>query len=312
MSNDYSKKALSYLIDQNLFGKDSKYVCDVCINYGLERLTVKKHSEEAINKQGTTDNREAIGDVGVEMRDGNGFDDIGSSDVATEEVQIDEDVEEITPDDLTKGASTVEKSNQSLLGAADTLINGLLSNNIMVDHVLSKKLDGIVYLVVKRILRPAITENCKNMQNSYKDIIHLQNLNSKDFLDTCNTSLIRFLSGCPGRNIEFILDSKMLYRFSVVVESIHHLKNSNAILPHCFAMNLIQKQISGSKTVTAVNGKVLPSSGDSALRYWWEQQASRQLTIPRSVDIAIYFDNVGKYIVKSFRVKAERNDSRRL
>ena len=243
------------------------------------------------------------------MRDGNGFDDIGSSNVATEEVQMDEDVEEITPDDLTKGASTVENGNQSLLGAADTLIKGLLSDNILIDDVLSKKLDEIVYLVAKRIVRPDITENCKSMQNSYKDITHLQNLNSKDFLDSCNTSLVRFLSGCSGRNIEFILDSKMLYRFSVVVESIHHLKNSNAILPYCFAMNLIQKQISGSKTVTAVNGKVLPSSGDSALRDWWEQQGSRQLTIPRSVDIAIYFDNVCKYIVKSFRVKAERNDS---
>ena len=41
-SKDFSKKALAYLIDQNLFEKDSKYVCDVCINYGLERLTVKK------------------------------------------------------------------------------------------------------------------------------------------------------------------------------------------------------------------------------------------------------------------------------
>ena len=104
-----------------------------------------------------------------------------------------------------------------------------------------------------------------------------------------------------------ITDSKMLFRIAVVIESIYHIKNSNAVLPHCFVMNLTQRQISGSKTVAVVNGKLLPGAGDSVLREWWEIQGAKSLLIPPTGDIVICYDNIGKYIVPSFRVKGERN-----
>ena len=54
----------------------------------------------------------------------------------------------------------------------------------------------------------------------------------------------------------------------MVVEAIYHLKNSNLIIPHCFLANLAETFISGSKTVTAINGKILPSASDTTYRKW--------------------------------------------
>ena len=72
-------------------------------------------------------------------------------------------------------------------------------------------------------------------------------------------------------------------------------------------MNLTQRQISGSKTVSVVKGKVLPGAGDTILRDWWEEQGSEPLVPPSNGNLAYYYDNVGKYIVPAFRVKGKRN-----
>ena len=62
--------------------------------------------------------------------------------------------------------------------------------------------------------------------------------------------LVSFLGGIISKNHcnPFLL--------AVIVEAIYHLKNSNLILPDCFLANLVETFISGSKTVTAINGKI--------------------------------------------------------
>ena len=35
---DYPKKALEYLKSRHRFGRELKYICDVCIKYALEKL----------------------------------------------------------------------------------------------------------------------------------------------------------------------------------------------------------------------------------------------------------------------------------
>ena len=86
-----------------------------------------------------------------------------------------------------------------------------------------------------------------------------------------------------GINLNDVKDTMILYRFAVAVESIYNLKNSNTVLPHCFEMNLIHKQVSGSKTVSAVNGKVMPGGSDPTLRDWWKLQGADGLSIPPSL-----------------------------
>ena len=87
------------------------------------------------------------------------------------------------------------------------------------------------------------------------------------------------------------------------MEAIYHLKNSNLILPHCFLTNLVETFIPGWKTVTAINDKILPEASDMSNRKWMNKNG-----IPYC-DLDVYVDNIGKYIVKTYRVHSERNNS---
>ena len=71
------------------------------------------------------------------------------------------------------------------------------------------------------------------------------------------------------------------------------------ILPHCFLENLVETFISGSKRVTAINGKNLPSANDTTYKKWFNENGKEK----------IYVDNIRKYIVKNCRVHNERNSS---
>ena len=52
------------------------------------------------------------------------------------------------------------------------------------------------------------------------------------------------------------------------MEAIYHPKNTNLVLSDCFLTNLVETFISGSKTVTAINGKILPEANDTSYRKW--------------------------------------------
>ena len=95
---------------------------------------------------------------------------------------------------------------------------------------------------------------------------------------------------------------------AVIVEAIYHLKNSNLILPHCFLANLVETFTSGSKTVTAVNGKNLPSASDATYRKWLNENGKEENVVP-NCDLDVYVDNIEKYIVENHQVHSECNNS---
>ena len=283
-SRDFSRKSLVYLVNENLIGAKAKYVCDICINYGTKKLEGNSSSHSNVIN-----------------------DEVGAAEGENEFVDENNDEKEVAGEVVVEIGCVSDRSRQMLIDAADVLIKGLESSDTFIDDHLQEKLGKIVFAVAQMVVRPALTDHISSLKNVYWDTDQLKALNSKDFLKSCHPTFLDFISGCTGRYLDRINDTKLLYRYAVVVESIYHLKNSNIVMPHCFTMNLLQ--ISGSKTVTCVNGKLLPGSGDNTMCQWWEMQGSQVLTVPRSIDIAIWYDNVGKYIVKSFRVKAERNDS---
>ena len=87
---------------------------------------------------------------------------------------------------------------------------------------------------------------------------------------------------------------------------IYQLRNFNLVLPHCFMSNLVQSCISGSKTVSVVNGKISPGGGYSTFQNWVDLQGSKVIEcMPGTLDI--YFDNIGKYIVKNWRVNSSKS-----
>lgn len=80
------------------------------------------------------------------------------------------------------------------------------------------------------------------------------------------------------------------------------MQNQNVILPHCFMMNLVQAFVSGSKIVSVVNGKAAPGASYTTYKGWIAARGAKKIETPSKVDLITYFDNMGKYIVKDYRV----------
>ena len=93
----------------------------------------------------------------------------------------------------------------------------------------------------------------------YKDANTLQQLNFTDYLANRDKCVVAFLEGSSGIAFDKERDPQVKYSACVVVEAIYFLRNLNDILPYSFLWNLIQSLVSGSKTVTMINGKVIPS-----------------------------------------------------
>ena len=53
----------------------------------------------------------------------------------------------------------------------------------------------------------------------------------------------------------------MLFTIVVAVEMIYFICNLNLVLLHCFKINLLEGFVSGSKNVSALDGKVTPGAG---------------------------------------------------
>ena len=92
------------------------------------------------------------------------------------------------------------------------------------------------------------------------------------------------------------------------VESIYHFRNLNVILPYLFLSNLLQSVVSGSKTVSAVNGMLHPSGSYPTIQSWLEEQGKELLESPPG-DLVTFFDNIGKYIINNYRVRSKKSKS---
>ena len=88
------------------------------------------------------------------------------------------------------------------------------------------------------IVKYTTDPNCLRTQYMSTDI--LINLNSKLFLEKCNSMLINFMCSITDRSLE-TMDTAMKFKFAMCIEGVYHLRNSNVILPHSFLSNLIQR-----------------------------------------------------------------------
>ena len=152
-----------------------------------------------------------------------------------------------------------------------------------------------------------MSKDVAKLSNVYNNIDEMKILDSKLVINQFNSGILSFIEGLTGRCFNMTHDKQVLFKIGVSLESIYYLKNSNLVLPHCFLTNIIETITSGSKTVTAVNGKVLPASGDTLVRYWLKEHGSEVLSTPTHGDLEVWYDNIGKYIVKSYRINSEHN-----
>jgi hypothetical protein len=176
-----------------------------------------------------------------------------------------------------------------------------------VDGVDKKKIGMLLERIGSVFVEGEIKRDGLTISSSYKDVTTLSNLNTKSYLQERNQLILDFLTGSIKWNYENQDNSVVLYSLAIVVESIYHLRNMNLILPHCFLTNLVQSFIAGSKTVPVINGKTSPSASYTTYKNWILEKGSKSLSCPSNKDTITFFDNVGKYIIKGYRVSSEKS-----
>ena len=283
-SRDFPISALNALIDNGVFSTKSKYICDVCLDHGRRLLLRKVSKQQCTDFENDNDETESI------THDGNN-DDLSNVNLDDDNDNVDNgtDSEEI--------ASIIDTLIQKLRADKDALKRDLVKN----------KLTHLLEYIGREAIQPALKNDTTHLQQQYQSAELLRNLDSKKFLQQCNSMLLAFLLSVTGRKLES-MDSIMLYTLSVSIESIYHVKNRNLVLPHTFTSNLLQTVTSGSKTVTEVNGKISPAASDTTYRTWFYNQGLEKLATPKG-NVDVFIDNIGKYIEKNYRVSASKNSS---
>ena len=144
----------------------------------------------------------------------------------------------------------IPKSNGEQL--VDGLIDFLANSDC--SGVPYEKWVALISLIANKIVNKKIYSDGNSVALLYKDANALQQLNFSDYLANRDKCVVAFLEGSSGIASEKERDPQVKYSTCVVVEAIYFLRNLNVILPYSFLSNLIQSLVSGSKSVTRING----------------------------------------------------------
>ena len=117
-----------------------------------------------------------------------------------------------------------------------------------------------------------------------------------------------FLEGVSGIAFDGEQNHHVQFASCISIESIYYLRNFNIVLPYSFLKISLQSRISGSKTVTTVNGKLHPSGSYPVIQRWLEGQGSDPID-SLCGDLITFFDNIGKYVIDNYRVNYKKSKS---
>ena len=163
---------------------------------------------------------------------------------------------------------------------------------------------AVLNLIGSKFIYPCVAADSMSISSCYKDTGYLETLDPDEYVRNKEPLLITFLNGVTRHNVNTTIKQQTMYVYAMMIEFIYHLRNQNLALPFSFLSNVIQTLISGSKTVTSINGKLLSGGSDTTYRVWLNVNVVNPLpTPPRYLNI--FSDNVGKYIVKGYRVQHE-------
>ena len=79
-----------------------------------------------------------------------------------------------------------------MVEAIDCLLGGLAVSDFVSDQELNRKLSDLLLVISKILIQPAITEHSKHLQGKYRDIEHLQNLDSVEFISSVSPFITNF------------------------------------------------------------------------------------------------------------------------
>ena len=132
----------------------------------------------------------------------------------------------------------------------------------------------------------------------------LSTIDVDSYVDSKEQILKAFIEGVTQKIFQNLSSFGKL-KFAFTIENVYGLVNFNWIFPIAFSSNLVQSAVSGSKTVTEMNGKLCPSGGYSTYLNWFNENGFHPLECPIG-DIQTFFDNIGKYILKMYQVSRSK------
>ena len=171
-------------------------------------------------------------------------------------------------------------------------------------------INNLLYAISSKFIAEDIYYDGLSIKSNYRETSYLSQLDSKQFLKERNEHLLSFICGAANIDIDVTQQKNTTFLFAVAttVEMMYFLRNLNLILPHCFVANLVQSFISGSKVVSTINGKIAPSGSYPSYKKWIKNVGSEHIECPPA-DLVTFYDNMGKYIVKDYRVLSSEKDS---
>ena len=167
----------------------------------------------------------------------------------------------------------------------------------------------LLELVASKFIEKEVAKDGNELRSLYKQPNYLANLDSKSFLLNRNKLLVSFICAVAQIDLKDQDNKTFLYSLATAVEMIYFLRNQNLILPHAFLMNLVQSFISGSKVVSVINGKASPAASYTSYKRWITERGDKPVIYPGNCDVITFFDNIGRYIVKNYRVLSSKKES---
>lgn len=166
---------------------------------------------------------------------------------------------------------------------------------------------NLIFLIGNKICNKEIYKDGLTISKKYKDVNFLIQQDVDRYIKERNRLLVLFLCGVTGLDMSNTSTEKKM-SFINTVEMCYYLRNFQLVLPFSFLGNFIQSSISGSKVVSVMNGKTSPGGCYTTFKNWLSEKGAKPLTcIDGPVDL--FFDNIGKYIVKNYRISILKTKS---
>ena len=99
----------------------------------------------------------------------------------------------------------------------------------------------------------------------HEDYQNPKNISFDHYLCQRDKCLVAFLESISGIAFNKERNNQVKYSIYSIIESAYYLRTLNLVLLYSFLSNIVESLIAGSKTVTAINGKLHPCV--SYLRY---------------------------------------------
>ena len=225
-SHEYSRTALKWLIEAELFSPNANYVCSACINYASKQLKSSPSFSSSISTSTPTPLpiHHVNNTVSVSACDG--------------------DIE----------METMEIADSALIqGVVEKLLNRLISENDVVQ--LCKALGGYLNIDIFNDSKELVDIS------AYKDFSNIP-VSCEPYLENRNKALVSFLSSivqCKKK------PTPKHYKVCLILEQIYSARNKKFVGPYSFSQNTLKWSFSGSKAAHTIDGLSSASGSISTL-----------------------------------------------